>query len=284
MPVAQASMYINVHVRDRRSAAQPGGVQVLMLRVVEEMRVPQLRNLITLQLATRGGGTGGYGGASRPQTAPARAGGGVATSLAAAAAGYAGGATPIARRTQESLTLRLVFEGQVLGNAVEEQSLAALGVTEGAVLHCIVSPKADGEQNLSCYPHSCSTDGGRVVHVLGQSFPPSSRTVCRFGTILVEATVEDDGDENGVAKLVCTAPPHPAGPVTLSVSFDSGAQWLGGPTFWFVDPSTAGCPFGIAVPAMCRGSQHVTSYDATFGHSGVRWDNDNDRDPGAGCV
>ena len=30
-------------------------------------------------------------------------------------------------------------------------------------------------------------------------------------------------------RLRCIAPPHPAGPVTISMSFDGGATWLEGP-------------------------------------------------------
>ncbi|CAE8638393.1 unnamed protein product, partial [Polarella glacialis] len=170
----------------------------------------------------------------------------------------------------------------------DEKQLAELGVSEGDLIHCLTSWKVDTEkvdtdQQLSCFPHSCSVDGGRVVHVLGERFPASTRTVCRFGRLFVEARIEDEGVESGVSQLVCTAPAHPAGPVTVSVSFDGGATWLEGPTFWYLDPSSGACTRGIAVPAGCRGLEETVRCDIT---SGVRWGGDggDGGGPGSGCV
>lgn len=178
--------------------------------------------------------------------------------------------------------MQIIFAGRILSGDEEDVPIRELGVSDGNVLHCIVSPKADQEQKLMCYPHSCSTDGGRAVRVLGANFPTSSRISCLFGTVPVDARLEDDGAEGGVAQLVCTAPPHPAGPVTISITFDGGASWIGGPSFWYFDPSSASCPHAIAVSASCRGGIDVRS-DASFGNQAMRWDRD-DRDPGAGSV
>lgn len=185
------------------------------------------------------------------------------------------------KKPWEALVLQLIFGGRILTGEDEELTLGQLGMADGAVLHCFVTAKVE-EQQLWCYPHSCSTDGGRVVRVLGASFPVTSRTACRFGTVLVDAKLEDDGSEGGVSQLVCTAPPHPAGPVTISVSFDGGATWMGGPSFWYWDPSVANCAIGVAVPSSCHGMVGVRA-DASFGSQVMRWDRE-DRDPDAGCA
>mmetsp|Transcript_33362 Transcript_33362/g.94274 ORF Transcript_33362/g.94274 Transcript_33362/m.94274 type:complete len:342 (+) Transcript_33362:36-1061(+) len=274
----------------------------LRLCVLEAMQLRQLRDLVAMQLATRQSSSSRVAedvSPPRPKTAPASASGRLAAGLAVAAGvgnGRSGGPTsaqqgpprfqPAPRgRPREQLALQLVFNGRLLGAEDEERALGDLGVADGATLHCLVSVKAkqvDAQQELSCYPRHCSIDGGRVVHVLGSRFPSSSRLVCRFGTILVGAELEDDGEEGGISQLRTLAPPHPAGAVTIGVSFDGGATWLGGPTFWYVDPSQAACPHGIAVPAQC-GATIGVKVDATFGGQLQRWDHGGP-DPGSGCA
>lgn len=184
------------------------------------------------------------------------------------------------KKPSDRLAVQIIFAGRLWAEGDEETPIGQLGVVDGAVVHCLVSTKVDQEQKLMCYPHSCPTDGGRVVKVLGASFPESARISCRFGTLLVDAKLEDDGEEGGVAQLVCTAPPHPAGPVTVSVSFDGGATWIGGPSFWYWDPQSTSCAQTVAVSAACAGRFGVRN--VAFGAQALRWEDD--RDPGAGCA
>lgn len=258
-------------------------VELLRLCVLPATRLSQLRDLVILQLASRWGSRDSVD-PRRPATAPARTSGSVAASLCAAASGDSPMASPKKCSLRETLSLRLVFEGRLLTEDDAERPVGELGFSHGAVVHCVASTTAKQDQSVSCYPHTCSTDGGRVVHVLGEQFPFSTRVACRFGTVAVDAHLEDDREEHDFSTLRCIAPPHPAGPVTLSISFDGGVTWLGGPTFWYVDPSVAGCPFALAVPASCRGLRGIQA-DANFGQWGMRWDRGpDDRDPGAGCV
>mmetsp|Transcript_92184 Transcript_92184/g.152684 ORF Transcript_92184/g.152684 Transcript_92184/m.152684 type:complete len:307 (-) Transcript_92184:64-984(-) len=259
-------------------------VELLRLCVLPATRLSQLRDLVILQLASRWGSSDSEE-PRRPATAPARASGNVAASLCAAASGDSPVASPKKSSLRETLSLRLIFQGRLLTDEDAESPVGELGFSNGAVVHCVASTKARQDQSVSCYPHSCSTDGGRVVHVLGEQFPFSTRIACRFGTVAVDAHLEDDdGEEHDFATLRCVAPPHPAGAVTLSISFDGGVTWLGGPTFWYVDPSAAGCPLAVAVPASCRGLRGVQA-GSNFGQWEMRWDRGpDDRDPGAGCV
>ncbi|CAK9117673.1 unnamed protein product, partial [Durusdinium trenchii] len=153
----------------------------------------------------------------------------------------------------DSSSLQVVFNGQLLSSEDDEKPLGQMGVRNGSVFCCLVSFTSHTvfEQQMCCFPHHCSVDGGRVVHVLGEKFPNSSRTSCRFGRIVTGATIEDDGTEGGISQLRCVAPPHPAGPVTISVSFDGGITWLEGPTFWYYDPLVCSGTYGVCVPADC---------------------------------
>lgn len=303
-------MWVNVHVTLGHLTAGQSAKQALRLCVLKETSLGQLRHLVALKLTQQTAGASGLealpghsaaltqGGSPtharspgarfappsrRPATAPAAAAGSVATSLATAAA-----EEKSVGRPPEALTLRLIFDGRLLGDEAEGQPLAELGLSDGAVVHCLAAPKVDTEQRIACYPHKCSTDGGRVVHVVGEQFPFSTRLACRFGAVMVGAEVETrEGSVTDAASVVlrCVAPPHPAGPVTLSVSFDGGVTWLGGPTFWYVDPSFAACPFGVAVPASCAGMAQGVRVDALFGQS---WRIDRgggpDNYPGGDCA
>eukprot|EP00427_Karlodinium_veneficum_P032885 CAMPEP_0169186036 /NCGR_PEP_ID=MMETSP1016-20121227/2131_1 /TAXON_ID=342587 /ORGANISM="Karlodinium micrum, Strain CCMP2283" /LENGTH=253 /DNA_ID=CAMNT_0009261811 /DNA_START=3 /DNA_END=764 /DNA_ORIENTATION=+ len=253
-------MSVEVHLCSSDNTS--GSEEVLPIRISKSTRLRQFYNLVKLQLAGRSSTSGGYPKTEqcdqRPQSATQRI-------------------------ESQAVSLRLVFKGESLRDIDEDTPLSELGIVAGAVLHCVTSPKAKKEQRVSCYPHRCSTDGGCVVRICGEHFPFSTRIACRFGTVAVAAQIEDDGCEGGVPVLRCVAPPHPAGPVTVSVSFDGGVSWLDdGPTFWFIDSSSAACPLGITVPASCR-PQHGISNTTSFGQWGMRWDHD--RDPGGGgCV
>jgi len=258
-----APLRLQVHVRhDYAACTSPTPEKVLPLRVLEATRLGQLCDLVALQLASRCQSSTQQGSAS-PQC------------------GYASQRLPSAK-PRDALSLRLIFEGQCLKEGDEEKPLGELGISDGAVVHCVASPKAKKDQRVSCHPHHCSVDGGRSVHIVGEVFPFSTRITCRFGSVPVPAEVKDDGSESGIATLVCTAPPHPAGPVTLTISFDGGATWLDeGPTFLYVDPLFACCPLAVAVPAACGG------LDASFSVHGMRWDqgpHDQDQGGGGGCV
>jgi len=178
---------------------------------------------------------------------------------------------------------RFVFAGQVLRDFDDVQSLAELGVSEGVTIHCLVSIKGDMEQRLECHPHSCSIDGGRVVNILGRSFPSTTRLVCRFGTVVTPAEVEDDGAESGIATLKCIAPPHPAGPVTLGLSFDGGVTWLNKLTFWYADPCAASELCRASVPSSCKAMHGVASHVGA-GRWQIRRDHDPDNGPDMGSV
>ncbi|CAK0882338.1 unnamed protein product [Prorocentrum cordatum] len=284
-------LLVRVSVVDRRGK-QPGqACRDLRLRALGCTRLGQLRELVRMKLAMPSEAPPGAPPPRAPRTAPARAAGGVAARLADAAGGEdRRPASPAARAAprcgspaREPPELRLVLGGRLLGEEDEERSLADLGLAAGAAVHCVLSAPsaASGGQPLVCYPHRCTVDGGRSVQLLGERFPLSPQTRCRFGTVVVDAKVEADGVQGVAAEVSCTAPPHPAGPVTLSVSFDGGTTWLGGPTFWYVDPSAAGCPHGVPVPAPCAGGAHRVRTAALFGHQATRWD-PNDRGPGSG--
>jgi len=290
------AMWVTVHVRGLKEelpvtfADGPtegeGSVaeKTLRLFVLEATRLRQLRDLVALQLASHGSGGNVPGCPSRPSTAPARSGGSVAASLAAAS-GPDGASDSVSRQSptpREALASRLVFDG-VLSGADAERGLRELGLDDGAVVHCGVDRVPAEAQQLLCFPRSCSTDGGRVVRVAGERFPASNRTLCCFGTIAVMAEVEDDGDESGVAQLRCVAPPHPAGPVTLRVSLDAGSTWMDGPTFMYVNPESGSCTRGIPVPSSCCGVRQGVSV-STFGSWTTRWDNDDRGNGGAGCA
>ncbi|CAJ1356748.1 unnamed protein product [Effrenium voratum] len=180
-------------------------------------------------------------------------------------------------RARRRLSLKLVFEGQLLQD--DEKPLGQMGVVNGSLLHCLPSLMVE-KQQLSCFPHRCSVDGGRVVHVLGERFPSSARLACRFGRVVTEAQLEDDGGDSGVSQLRCTAPPHPAGPVTISVSFDGGASWLEGPSFWYYDPAICYGGYGLCVPADCGAGALPVRTDP----SRLRWDPDRDPEGGPGCA
>jgi len=274
--------------------------RTLQLNVLGSTQVQQLRELILIQLRS-----GTVAAAARdvgmPATAPARAAGYLAASLEAAATDTTE-QPPLARATTQiqdfvvrSYVLRLIFDHRLLRDVDDERTLENLGVEDAAILTCAVTvtietatprEQAQLQENealkLACFPRSCSTDGGRVVHVAGAAFPAESRLVCRFGTMCVNAEAEDDGSESGVSQMKCVAPPHPAGPVTLSVSFDGGLHWIEGPSFWYHDPTSARCPFGITVPASCQGVIGVRTN--AFGAWQIRRDGNNDRDPGGGCA
>jgi len=278
-------MNIRVRVRGHgqgSKSTQTRDDQQLTLCVLPDTQLHQLRQLVSLKLAGR---TPGASSLQRPHTAPAASVGHVASTLAAAAnvENRSMGSSPKPEALQTP-TSRLIFEGRLLGDEDDDRPLAELGMAEGAIVNCVVSPKASTAPRLECYPRSCTTDGGKVVRVAGMQVPSTARPACRFGTVSVSARTEDDGSEGGVGELSCIAPPHPAGPVTLSISFDAGTTWLEGPTFWFLDHSEGGCPYKIAVAASCRGIQGVRA-DANFGHSHwITRDGRDDRDPGAGCV
>lgn len=298
-------MWINVHVREKlgigaRSSHRDDAGAVLRLCVLEATLLRQLQNLIKLQLTCRDSVDrpgGGY--PTRPLTAPASFAGNMAASLAAAAetepgvdatSGYGCNPSPIAavvaprkfKAEEPTLNLELVFSGRLLGEEDQARSLAELGISDGAVVHCLKWTRINIEQEICCYPHRCSTDGGCVVRVVGERFPDSAKIACRFGTVVVNATVENDGEDAGIAQLRCCAPPHPAGPVTLSVSFDAGMTWLGGPAFWYVDASSSSCPLGIAVPSSCAGARGILNHAIL--DNWIRRDDHDDQGPGAGCA
>lgn len=280
-------MWINVQVCEpgvlRRDGPEPSRSQV-RLYVLEATKIKQLRDLLVLRLAHRALGesacAGGYDPPCRPSTAPAAASERVTESLAAAA-GSAMSPTSRPRR----LALHLIFEGRRMQGEDDDRSLQELGVREGAVVHCLASVEVDAAQHVSCYPHSCHVDGGRLVHVLGEHFPYSNRTACRFGRSVVDAEVKDDGAEGGISELTCVAPAHPAGPVTLGVSFDGGVTWLDGPTFWYLDPALSGDGHGICVRAdNCTGAQRVRADVAVRPLWDTHWRNDEYDPGGAGCA
>lgn len=265
----------------------PGGSEALRLTVLEAMQLKQLRELLSLQLAMSRGSVESLV-PSRPSTAPARESGRLAASLAAAAGADEGRlrpfqpparAAPRRRRRCEELALQLVFNGRLLGAQDEARALDDLGVADGSTLHCLVYARVNMDQEISCYPHQGSVDGGSVVHVLGSRFPASARIACKFGTVVVGAELEDDGEEGGISQLRTVTPPHPAGAVTVAVSFDGGATWLGGPTYWYVDPELFACPRSIQVPAFCPAESRVKT-DATL--QGIK--RNDDRDGSSGCA
>eukprot|EP00930_Biecheleria_cincta_P103314 TRINITY_DN95277_c0_g1_i1.p1 TRINITY_DN95277_c0_g1~~TRINITY_DN95277_c0_g1_i1.p1 ORF type:complete len:281 (-),score=44.44 TRINITY_DN95277_c0_g1_i1:85-927(-) len=280
-------MWVNVQVCEprafRREAPAPARSQ-LRLYVLEATKLKQLRDLLVLRLAHRASeesacASSPYSPPARPSTAPAAAAGHVAESLAAAGSSV----SPTSR--SKRLAVHLIFEGRRMQGDDEERCLQDLGVRDGAVVHCLASVEVDAAQQISCHPHSCHVDGGRLVHVLGEHFPFSNRAACRFGRSVVDAEVKDDGAEAGISELTCIAPAHPAGPVTLGVSFDGGVSWLDGPTFWYLDPALSGGGHGICVRAdYSAGAQRVR------GDVSVRplWDSNwgqDDYDPGgAGCA
>ncbi|CAE7935238.1 unnamed protein product [Symbiodinium necroappetens] len=147
-------------------------------------------------------------------------------------------------------SLQLIFSGQIL--AVDERALSEIGIKKDAMVHCLASliVELEGQQQLTCFPKHCSVDGGRIVHILGEHFPDTDRAACRFGRVVTGASIEADGSE-GVSQLRCVAPAHPAGPVTLSLSFDGGATWMEGPTFWYYDPAVCSAGYSLCVPAEC---------------------------------
>lgn len=261
---------VEVHVRGAGSKLPAEDQDVLPLRVLQATRLGQLCDLVALQLATKGMPGGQPSGARL-----------------SSASGYPDTTKPgrpLSAKPREDLSLRLIFEGRSLKETDEDRPLGELGISDGAVVHCVTSPKAKKDQRVSCHPLHCSVEGGRVVHVVGEVFPFSTRIACRFGTVSVPADVEDDGAVSGIATLRCMAPAHPAGPVAITLSFDGGATWLDdGPSFWYVDPLAAGCPLGVAVPSSCRGL--TGTQVGNFATWGMRWD-DNDRDQGggSGCV
>mmetsp|Transcript_25591 Transcript_25591/g.59595 ORF Transcript_25591/g.59595 Transcript_25591/m.59595 type:complete len:302 (-) Transcript_25591:6-911(-) len=298
---------IVVNVQERDAVKQGASVHVVPLQVLESTSIQQLQKLVLLKLASQTAssspllrhGEDAQAGA-RPKTAPANSIGRIAQSLDTSfnhgvdSAPLEGGGDRLShhahsttlheRLLAKEVQLHFVLQGRLLeADAHDATTLDELGVVDGVTIHCLATVSVKQTQDLSCHPRSCTTDGGRVVHVLGERFIDTPHAACRFGTIAVPARVEDDGAVGGVADLVCLAPSHPAGPVTLSITFD-GISWLPGPTFWFLDASSA-CPGqAIPVPASCRGVNGVRT-DATFGSSMARWDRDNDRDPGgAGCV
>lgn len=109
------------------------------------------------------------------------------------------------------------------------------------------------EQKFLAHPSSCSTDGGVKVTVAGECFPSRAGGIWfRFGRDEVSA-IQDEEDSN---LLWARAPPHEAGVVTLSISFDSARTWLPGPVFTYYDGR---CPAGqaIAVPVTCASGSRV---------------------------
>lgn len=138
------------------------------------------------------------------------------------------------------------------------------------------------EQQLLAHPSRCSTDGGVKVTVAGECFPSrAGRTRFRFGRDEVSA-VQDEEDSN---LLWARAPPHEAGVVTLSISFDSGRTWLPGPMFTYYDGQ---CPAGhaIAVPVTCTSGSRV-GIGRILSDSlawETRWSDPRDRGGGAGAT
>lgn len=181
------------------------------------------------------------------------------------------------------LHLGMVAGGRCLDTDAVAWTMADLGLDEGSCVHCAASARVDEDQRITVFPHRCGTDGGRTVHVAGESFPFTSKPACRFGTVSVSATI-DNGD-SGFPTFQCVAPPHPAGPVTLSVSFDGGITWLEGPTFLYFDPSAQNCALTVEVPDTCSAGRHGVG----FLRPAMPWVTRCDRGPdepdnGAGCV
>jgi len=124
-----------------------------------------------------------------------------------------------------------------------------------SVIFCtaFLARRAFVDQQLLAHPSSCSTDGGVKVTVAGECFPArAGRTWFRFGRDEVSA-VQDEEDSN---LLWARAPPHEAGVVTLSISFDSARTWLPIPMFTYYDGR---CHAGqaIAVPVTCTSGSRV---------------------------
>mmetsp|Transcript_62665 Transcript_62665/g.112451 ORF Transcript_62665/g.112451 Transcript_62665/m.112451 type:complete len:243 (-) Transcript_62665:32-760(-) len=242
-------MWVRINVREKQPAAKVPSNQELKLCVVEATRLSQLRELIALRL-------------KQPKAKEKL----------------------VEKRSSHSLSLQLVYNGQMLLQEDDEKALGQIGVENGAVLHCLASliVEVEKQQQLTCFPQHCTIDGGRVVHVLGERFPDTDRVACRFGRVVTTATIEDDGEEGGVSQLRCVAPAHPAGPVTLAVSFDGGATWLEGPTFWYYDPVICNAGYGVCVPSDCGAGALPVRQDVAFRQ---RWGNhDQDPDAGAGCA
>jgi len=214
-------MWVRVNVRDKQPAkVTKQELRILRIWVEETTRVLELSELIDVRLS-----------------AEAKEGSAIAER---------------SKRSDGKLSLQLIFSGQILA-VDDERALSEVGIKQDAVVHCLASliVEMEGQQQLTCFPKHCTVDGGRIVHIVVEHFPDTDRAACRFGRVVTSASIEDDGIEGGVSQLRCVAPAHPAGPVTLSLSFDGGVTWMEGPTFWYYDPAVCSAGHSLCVPAEC---------------------------------
>lgn len=186
--------------------------------------------------------------------------------------------------------VRFVYSGRSFSTELELETTvgAVMRGTERAhaiphnhpALVCLIERRAMASQQLMAFPASCSTDGGCRVDLVGEYFPYSDKLCCRFGTSIVPAEADSSGEPNC---LHCRAPPHPAGPVTLSVSFDGGATFLRGPTFTYLDPEAEAAQ-ALGVPVSCGAGASI-GVGTILGNSlswAARWDRPPDPDGGGG--